>query len=448
MADALESSLSLDVSVGRFNRSCRWAAFLWLCLIVGASYALRPTAQDVPPYYMGGQIALRGLWPSLYPTPKPDARYNLGWVDQSTQQPEYAALAETLGVGAGTFRFIQLPPVAIAFVPLALFEYRTAIYLWAACLTMCAWGVAAMAGRGYARLAGRPTRLEGGIVLLVAMSPLVYRAIRVGNVSLVTALCFGWIALDLARTSPVRRSTVLGIAGLIVGFFTKYATPVTVPIYALLGRWRSLGLAAIFGVVVLVGTWLIAGSEPFVTFARDVAPSLSRSHPNRANQSLEGLLIRALGSDPPTSSIEVSLRLLQFLLLALILAVLWRARSRLARPANIAAAIVALIGWLLIFAPIYWDHYATYFMPFWGWADWQGTRSRGRAIAGYGAIALCWFPLSGVGRLVVPDPLTCPCLLAAGLFLGIALTQLTDPLEREPNVAGTGAAVADRESAG
>jgi hypothetical protein len=61
-------------------------------------------------------------------------------------------------------------------------------------------------------------------------------------------------------------------------------------------------------------------------------------------------------------------------------------------PAAAYAGATALTGALLIFAPIFWEHYAVYLCPFWGWMLWEGARSKGKLVLAVLGIALMYIP--------------------------------------------------------
>src|SRR5688572_10063786 len=186
-----------------FNRA---AAALALVFILAAQLVRPATSyQDFSQYYMGALMARAGEWDSIYPEPLPGSIYNAGWGDQSAVREKYRAMGERHGINEFGFRFIQLPPVAVLFIPLTLLEHPTAYKVWIAILSLCMWGVALQAARIYTIARGREDMVPGGLILVVACSVLAYRAVRVGNVSPLVGLCVGTIVLDLVkgRRAPV-----------------------------------------------------------------------------------------------------------------------------------------------------------------------------------------------------------------------------------------------------
>jgi hypothetical protein len=151
-----------------------------LLLAVLARFHLAHEYHDFTGLYMGGVVAREGAWADLYPIPVPDAVRPPGAPDASSMRPGYARLAAERGV-PDWIRFIHTPPVAVALSPLALLSLRTAHLVWPLLSVAFAIVIAWQAGAVFARLADRPTILRGAIVLLVAVSPTMYQACRMGS---------------------------------------------------------------------------------------------------------------------------------------------------------------------------------------------------------------------------------------------------------------------------
>jgi hypothetical protein len=97
-------------------------------------------------------------------------------------------------------------------------------------------------------------------------------------------------------------------------------------------------------------------------------------------------------------------------------------------PGHVFAAALALVAWLLIFSPIFWEHYQAYLAPFWGWVVYEATRSRARAVVGTLAILLAVAPWALLMRhLHIPRPpefLAVTLLWSAVLMLALGVTAL------------------------
>jgi len=101
------------------------------------------------------------------------------------------------------------------------------------------------------------------------------------------------------------------------------------------------------------------------------------------------------------------------------------------------AAALALVCWLLVFSPIFWEHYHAYLAPFWGWLAYQATRSRSRAVLAVGAMALAFAPWSLVVKHLrlprLPELVSVNLLWSAVIMLALALAVLASrahPRER------------------
>jgi hypothetical protein len=261
--------------------------------------------------------------------------------------------------------------------------------------------------------------MEGLLALMVAGSFLAQADLAEGNMSSLVALCVGAAMLDLLPADGSKRRG--GATALVFGTLTKYAAGVLVPLYVLLGKWRTLIWAAIFGAV-WTGVTLAAGGGPaFGTFFREIAPTLGRSFSQTGNQSIQGVMLRAIGGGaealPPAGALM--LKAVGLVVLAAILGACSRARQRgiLREPRVLVPAAACLVCWLLLFSPVYWAHYALYLCPFWGWMLWQ-AREHGllTRVATVLALFVMAFPFGGVTTMRLPQPVT------ALLCIGTATT--------------------------
>ena len=402
------------MTVTRFNRLCLAAGLAWLLAVPFGSMFIRPTVQDFPQYYMGGAIAARGAWDDLYPVPLPDSTHNPGFFEDSAMRPGYRKLALEIGGSENDVRFIQQPIVALLCAPLSWMNYPTANLWWRGLLAACAWVCSIYVVRGAALCIGRETKLAGIAALLCCVSPLAYRAVRVGNVSCIVALCIGVVIFDLvARArrrdeplaeSPDRARTRDPIASLILaampaaialvlGSLLKYAPAALLPLHWFTRRFATPLVAGAVGLIALAATLVAAGPEPFRQFATTIAPTLNRSHPTAANQSLPGIVLRMSGQAQLSTPQQTVLTVAQFVALAVIGVLLLRVRrERWLEPGTIFAAGLTLIVWLLVFGPIFWEHYPVYFIPFVGWLIWESMQSRGRKFAVIAGAALLFTP--------------------------------------------------------
>jgi hypothetical protein len=436
----------------RFNRLCSVVALLFLLVTVGARLLRGTSDQDFPQYYMGGVIARLGLWDQLYPIPKPGATRNPGFIEDSTLKPRYAEeMRNRVPAGDGV-RYMQPPPFALLCTPLSFLPYRQAYILWTLGLTLCAWGVAVHAGMIYRACAHRPTRLSGILVLLIATSPAAHRWVRVMNISPLLGVLIGSAALGLLRNRPVRTALAVWLGGV-----AKYATGALVPLAVAMRRWSMLIWLVGISLASLLASVAIMGWDPFDEYLRVIAPTLKNTNTLVANQALQGFVARiahgahntqqletlertlgAGGSVVPTGAMRIIV-IVQVLTLLLIVGLIfsrWRRPSGWRQhPAHVFAGAVALLSWMLIFSPMYWEHYTAYLAPLLGWVTWEAKQSRLRLALALLVGALLWAPWSVVSKHM-PEPINSHILWATVLMLILAIDRLARPASVEPTRPG------------
>ena len=417
----------------RFNRACAAAGLAFLLLTVWARWWWSdrrdiPQWQDFPQYYMGGVIAAERAWDAMYPIPHAGSRFNAGFDDHSTMRPRYRELALERGLSEHLVRYIQPPPLTLLLAPLALLPFRFSILVWHTLLALAAFGVGVTAAEMY-RLSrgGTSSRTGGLLILLVCCSPIAHRWVRVGNMSAVVGGLIGYAMLELARRDGPR-----GAAALVLGAMSKYAILVLAPLYLSARRWRTIAWA-----VAMTGVWvglslLFMGSGPFVTFATEVVPTLGRSSGIVNNQALYAF-VRSLAGlrehDPTPHAMDLAFAVVRAVSFAGVVGlVLARGPTYWRRAAHVFAGGAALVSWLLIFSPIFWEHYQAYLTPFWGWLAYEAARSRARAALALLAIGLAFAPWDLALRYLhlptLPNGLAATLLWSAVLMHGLAIATL------------------------
>lgn len=398
----------------RFNRVCYALAALWLLVVVPFTLT-RPTPQrdasaapddpmslfgsvgmgDFPQFYMGGLMARLRAWDSLYPIPNPGSVNNPGMPDDSTMRPRYAAEAERRDVG-DRVRFIQAPPVALLLEPVSWVGFHRSFQAWTLMLIVSGWGLGFVAARIYETVQPVPSRAAGLIALLVCTSPIMLHSIRIANMTVPIGLCIGVGTLQLVRRKPMSA----GLA-IMLGTVTKYATLPLLPLALCMRRFRALAWAAVSCAALFAVTYAIAGPTPFRIYSNEIAPTLSRPHRLETNQSLAALVTRVAHQRGVWRREQFMPQPWKLTISAIALAtfgIILYAMARKPRraweedPASAYAAAAALTGALLIFAPIFWEHYAVYLCPFWGWMLWEGWRSKGKLVLAVLGIALMYVP--------------------------------------------------------
>jgi len=262
-------------------------------------------------------------------------------------------------------------------------------------------------------------------MLATVCSPLIYRSIRVSNVSPLFAGCVGVALLSMLEAR--RGRDFLGAISIWLTGVLKYASIALVPVLLAARRWKMFAWLAVFGVITIVITLAVAGRETFSEFFTAVGANLAGSALNRGNQSIYGMLLRIRGQGPlPQTSITV-VRVMQFVALAIVVALTLRVpKDAWKRPPVLFAGATAWLAWLLIFAPLFWEHYQMYFVPLWGWMIWEARRSWTATAIVSLILIMATLPLQVLPGLTIPEPLNSYLLLATGLMFGLALWRLAN----------------------
>jgi hypothetical protein len=336
-------------------------------------------------------------------------------------RPRYAAEAEHRGVG-NRLRYIQPPPVALLLLPMGYLSYHRAFQLWTLLLIACGWGIAALTGKLFEHLCRRPTRGAGLIILLVALSPLMLHAIVIANMSVPVAWCIAVALLGL-----LRQRDAVPAAAIVLGGITKYATFALLPLAVAMRRWMLLVWTIVLGAALVGGSYALMKAEPFRTYSHDIAPTLSRVHEIETNQSILGFLSRIShhGGD-----VSKPVRATVWAVAALALAaLLWLVLRRPVRfwtePAHVLAAATTLLTWLLIFSPVFWEHYPVYLCPIWAWLIWEARHSWLRGLLGAAAIASMCVPFTFLFDF--KEPLNTHMLPGAIVMLALGIWRLMTP---------------------
>jgi hypothetical protein len=411
------------------NEVCHTICVLWLFVAVPITFFVRPTYQDFSLYYMAGVCARTGNFDALYPNVPPNTT-ELD-CDPALLKPKLLALAKGWNVDL-SMPYLQPAWNAIFFAPLTFLPYRLAHALWIAILILSTYGMTLFAAKTYRVCAPTESRMCGVAMLIVALSPLAYRTIRVGNVSAVVGLVIAFTTFEMARRDGVRSALAIWIGGIL-----KYATVMFLPLLILTKRWRTIAWVGAFGVVTILMAYMIAGPGPFRDYTV-IAQEIGKSIRYPGNQSLHGFLLRATHQSPAPEWASVLLNGGQAVVGIGLLALIIRRRNELrTNPPIVFAAVVASVAWLMIFAPFFWDHYHIYFAPFWGWMLWEASQSMLKRVIAVAAISLAWVPLPAALWFHWPEPFGSYMLWSVCLMLVLAVMRLL--ARNEPAVLRTAA---------
>ena len=235
-------------------------------------------------------------------------------------------------------------------------------------------------------------------------------------------------------------SIALKIAfALIIGALLKYATMILAPLLIALRRWGALFWIGMLGLGSLGLTYLVAGAAPFREFYQVIMPTLDRPSAYRGNQSLAGMLIRLFGRPMP-ERIAALLAAARFSSLMVILTLLAAApRAKLKAPSVLLAGAGLLLGWLLIFSPIAWEHWPIFICPLWGWLLWEMRRAGFPKLLAASSFVLMYFPAGilqvpgfAAYSILLPEPFNSSQLVGVVLFTILAFWRFSSGISGKP----------------
>jgi alpha-1,2-mannosyltransferase len=404
--------------------------------VIPLTFRLRPTYQDFPTFYVAGVVARLGEWSALYPVVDNDSSFRFG--DSGTRKPRLVQLGAERHM-PDSLPFLYPPPAAVLLSPLGLLSFPAAYWVWVILMCSSGWAVAMLGGRVYALCAGRDSRMQGVVVLLAAFSLLTYRAIRVQNVSALVGLCLILSVLSFMgqfKIGPIGRSAVgppaLGLStGLLAGGLAlvvaglKFTSAPLVALAVAMRQWRTLVVAAIVTIVLVLATYRVAGRGTFEEYFARVAPTFGASTNAVGNKSLQGFLLRVMGGSPLPPGVRYACLALQGASLGGLLWLIFRQPYTAWRePPRVFAASAALIGWMLIFSPLCWEHYFIYLCPLWGWLIWEASQGPWKRIAAWAAVAALWSPLPDNQWLKIPEPVNSYMLWALLVTCALAVARI------------------------
>jgi hypothetical protein len=290
-----------------------------------------------------------------------------------------------------------------------------------------AWAIAVQAGRIFSFCAKRVTHGSGWIILLIALSPETHRWVRIQNVSPLMGWLLGFAAIQLLAPHRPMKDLKSALAVCVAGM-AKYIGIGFVPLYLAMRRWRALLFLTIISIAFLAICIGISGWGVYHEFIHVIAPTLSRSNILTGNSSLPGFVLRMLHQETMTPHARLMLTITQMLVFLVLMILLFIRRADFWRePAHIFAAISALTLWMMIFAPISWDHYTAYIAPFYGWMIWEATRGRIRLGVAASVIVLEYVP-TAIFTQKLPEPIASHMLWGLCIMLGLAVWRLMNPL--------------------
>jgi alpha-1,2-mannosyltransferase len=373
-----------------------------------------------------------------YLTGPPDQRlvdldvYRTGGLSVLRGQPLYTMLTQPPQLLPFTY-----PPAAALFaVPLAVLPWPAAQLAWVPFvyvpLAVVIWYAFAPLLRRAGRL--RPAAFAIVFAACAYLFP-VRDEMRFGQVDLVL---LALAAADCAAREPRwPRGALVGLATaikLVPGVFVVYLW--------LSGRRRAALTAALVTLAVTLGSWLLLPQDS-VTYWTSAIFDSSRLGPNSgtSNQSLRGLLLRALPPWPPApAGLPAGLPGVIWVVLAAAVALAgFAAVRRLARQSREteALAVTALVG--VLASPVSWIHHYVVVVLVIGaiLADGRAPRrvALAAATAAYFALTIPWWGQSLLGQRDVPvlaARVVQDGFALATLALVLVLARLRAPAEHVP----------------
>ena len=276
---------------------------------------------DFAQYYLGGRMVLLGEPDAIYPIPHPDSTLNAGFIEASDLQPAAAREVQRYGIGGG-LRFIQPPPAAVLFVPLAIFPPRAAMCVWLALLCCCQVSVGLIAAKICDRCGGT-SRASMLVLIAASLAPGGMQALQIANLSPLMGLLWGLNLLLLLRGREASAGVVF-----VIGAVIKYWNLALVPIHLARRQFRAAAWALGAGILLLAVSLFLLGVGPYRTYLFEIGPTLGRPIV-RTNQSLIAYAMRLNGEQPLNRSMRLVFELVRAAWFVSLAWVTWRGRDRI-----------------------------------------------------------------------------------------------------------------------
>lgn len=328
-------------------RTLRWAIFTTLVVtLCGQSFVdrLKPSRYEVLDFYQEWSSA-RSL---------------------VTGRSIYATLDETVGPylnlvkepGAKWYWSVNVhPPTSVLLaLPVQGIDYWNAFLVWniasLLALGLSLWLIVRELGIRFTPRCAMP--LLAGLLLC---DPLRQQIIQ-GQLNLILLLIITGVWVADRRNHPILAGALAGLA------LTVKLYPGFLFVYFLFQRqWRALasGLASVL--LLTATTALLAGPDAYLTYWREVMPTTAQWWSAWNNASLAGFWFKLFAVDQfgrnltPLASNDFLARgatiLSWTVVLALLIPVIWRARSQTERDHSYALTVTAM----LLISPVTWEHY-------------------------------------------------------------------------------------------
>jgi hypothetical protein len=257
--------------------------------------------------------------------------------------------------GQCAFGFVNLPLVAVPFVPFTLFRYWVAVALF----TAVGLGVIIVSIRSLASWSDATRSATGTLIALVVVNGPLWYSVREGNSTHIVLLLLVAALWSLRRGGEMRAGALLGLATVV-----KLPLVLFLVYFAARLRFRALlGFAAAVALIALVSL-LVHGFALHQEWVEQcIIPYAGKPVAGFNAQSLTGFLARLYGGNTYSWTpilIGGSFKLVQQLLSIILLVVVVGIFLRSGKPRSAAETTVEFTGFvtfLLLFSPLSWTHY-------------------------------------------------------------------------------------------
>jgi alpha-1,2-mannosyltransferase len=397
-------------------------AGVWVVLWAALVLTKRTLGADFTAFYTGWRLVLDGRGAELY--------------DRAAQAEMQRTIPGGQTFEAGLNPFVNPPHLVLAFTPLGLLPLETGFLVWTALGVALVAAIAWMLWRAPAASWTRAERLAvvGWLVGFPAMGIAFWQ----GAFSVLVAAGVAGTWYGLARG----RDAGSGLA-LVVASMKPQAMGGPALAVLLARRWRAIVAAALAGAGLALAATVALGVSTWPDYLRllsEHTASYDRYSDPTVMWNLRGTLALVLGREQ--AGLINAIAFGGFLVAMLVVAWLWRAGWRAARPAEMAARFGLTITLTLLFTPHVnpQDEVLAMVGATLAYAAWRGRRR-----AGWLAVAIGFAPLvvAFTNGVDVTAPTLLPVRVPTMLLIALAAVQAA-ALRRAPSSTNE-AAPADQD---
>ncbi|QQE12464.1 DUF2029 domain-containing protein [Planctomycetota bacterium] len=380
----------------RVYRACVVLSFLYaLCVMFPAARVIL-RVDDFAQVYMGGVMVLEGCTDYMYPTPVENVEQrNAGSPTGSKMNAVYAKRGEERGV-PDVCRFIYPPPVAVLAAPLAVMNYVQAETFFHLLLCVVGFLTAWLCARIYLILKPGGWNVAGLLCLVLIGSPMMLRAVHIGNLSLVIGFVVTLTVYLMMRGGEKWAGLLIPLGGVVKGT----SLPLVLMMVGM-RWWKGCVVILLMTVIVLFGTYPFLGYEPYRVFFTEIGPTLFNVVDLLNNFSLRACIQNGFDMRPLPGWMNQTLTVVELLLTAGVVWHVYRhAKLMKGNSLYLLMGVSVLLNVHLIFRAVMWSHYSMVVSVCWPLLVYLCVRSEGWLRKGLCLLPLLlhWFPLLLVYR--------------------------------------------------